>query len=56
MKKIFCFIMLCLWFIGIAGGIGYTVYQGAWLIAIGVAAAGWMSWPRVYGFFKILTE
>ena len=32
--------MMCLYAIGIIGGVGYSLYGGAYLIAVGVAAVG----------------
>lgn len=54
MKKIYYFIMICLWILGVAGGIGYALYCGSWPIAIGIAATGFMAWPMVKMYFTKL--
>jgi uncharacterized membrane protein len=53
MKKIINFILLFLTLIGIIGGIGYSIYNSAWVIAVGIAVAGYMAWPKVK---KVLEE
>jgi len=45
-----------LWAMGIVGGIGYSIYGGAWPIAVGVAVAAWLSWPKVTELFHNLTD
>ena len=55
MEKIGYFIMLCLWVLGVLGGIGWSLYSGGYVIAIGVAATGWMAWPKVQEYFAKLT-
>ena len=47
MKKILYFILLILTVIGIIGGIGYSIYNGAWVIAIGLVVTGYMAYPKV---------
>ena len=37
MKKIISFIMVCLYALGVIGGIGSAIYADAWPCAIGVA-------------------
>ena len=56
MKKILYFALLFLWAMGILGGIGYSIYGGAWPIAVGVAVAAWLSWPKVTELFHNLTD
>ena len=56
MKKGFYFLIICLTALGIIGGIGYTIYQGAYAISVGVAVTGYMAWPQVKDYFKKLTE
>lgn len=48
--------MLCLWVVGTIGGIGYTLYYEAWLIAGGIAALAFMSWSTVRNYYKHLTD
>jgi hypothetical protein len=56
MNKVIIFFLLFLAFIGIAGGIGYTVYDKAYPIAVGIAVAGWMAWPKFKELAKKLME
>ena len=56
MKKILYFVLLFLWAMGILGGIGYAIYGGAWPIAVGVAVAGFFSWPTVKSLYNKLNE
>lgn len=54
MNKILSFFLLVLAFVGVVGGIGYTVYYKAYPIAVGIAATGWMAWPKVKEIFEEL--
>ena len=56
MNKIINFILLFLTLIGIIGGIGYSIYNSAWVIAVGVAVAGYMAWPKVKKVFEELID
>lgn len=56
MKKIISFALICLYALGVIGGIGYTLCCGAYLIALGVAALGWMAWPKVVECWKVLND
>jgi uncharacterized membrane protein len=56
MKKILYFVLLFLWAMGILGGIGYSIYGGAWPIAVGVVVAGVLSWPKVKSLYNKLNE
>ena len=42
MKKIWSFLGLCGWVLGVIGGIGYACYSGAWVIAVAVLVLGVM--------------
>lgn len=55
MKKLFAFIMICLYILGAIGGIGYCCYCGAYVIAVGVAALAFMAWPELKKYFTNLT-
>ena len=52
MKKVYYFLMLCLYVIGCIGGIGYSVFNGAWP----VAALAYMAWQKVVEFHSYLME
>lgn len=54
MKKIINFILIFLTLIGIIGGIGYGIYDGRWVIAAGIAVAGYMAWPKIKNVFEEL--
>ena len=54
MNKVIIFFLLFFAFIGIAGGIGYTIYDKAYPIAAGVAVAGWMAYPKAKELFNKL--
>lgn len=56
MKKILYFLMLCLTIVGIIGGIGYTVYDHAYVVIFGLAVAGYMTWPQVKNYYNKLME
>lgn len=56
LKKVLSFVLLFLWAMGIVGGIGYSIYGGAWPIVVGVAVAAWLSWPKVTELFHNLTD
>lgn len=55
-KKILCFIALFLYLMGSIGGIGYCLYNGAYLIAIAVTMVAVMAVPTVVSFYKFLTD
>ena len=53
-KKIFYFIMLFLYVLGTINGIGYSIYIGEWVTAIGVAVLAFMGWPTVVNYWKFI--
>ena len=53
-KKIFYFIMLFLYVLGTINGIGYSIYIGEWVTAIGVAVLTFMAWPTVVNYWKFI--
>ena len=54
MNKILYFILLFLAIIGFLGGIGYAIYSGAYIVAIGVITLGFMAYPRAKEYFNKL--
>lgn len=56
LKKVLYFLGLCLAVLGIIGGIGWSAYNGAWHIAIGVGFCGYLAWPRIEEMVNKLTE
>ena len=55
MKKLFAFVMICLFGLGAIGGIGYCYHCRAYVIAVGVAALAFMAWPELKKYFTNLT-
>ena len=53
-KKIFYFIMLFLYVLGTVNGIGYSIYIGEWVTAIGVAVLAFMAWPTAVNYWKFI--
>ena len=56
MKKYFSFIMICLYILGVIGGLGWTLYSGGYVIAVGVVAVAYMAWPKLVEYFHDLTD
>ena len=48
MKKYFSFVMICL--------LGWTLYSGGYVIAVGVVAVAYMAWPKLVEYFHNLTD
>ena len=48
--------MLCLYVLGVVGGIGYTIYCGVYPIAVGVAATAFMAFGKAKEYFNYLKE
>ena len=55
-KKFLSFILLALAVLGVLGGIGYTIWCGAYPIAVGIAVTGYLAWSNIVKHFKNLTE
>jgi hypothetical protein len=55
MKKAFYFLMLLLYVLGAINGIGYSIYIGEYVTAIGVTVLAFMAWPTAVNYFKYLT-
>ena len=54
MKKYFSFLMICLYILGVIGGLGWTLYSGGYVIAVGVVAVAYMAWPKLVEYFRDL--
>ncbi len=54
--KVWYFIMVCLYAVGIVGGFGYLVYYGQYVICAGIAGCGYMGWFKAKEYLKNLTE
>lgn len=55
-KKIFYFIMLCLYVMGTINGIGYSCYIGEYMTAIGVTVLAFMAWPTAVNYWKFINK
>lgn len=56
MRKIIYFVLMCLYILGAIGGVGYALYNHAYLIAIGVVVVAAMAFPYIKGVFKKMVE
>lgn len=56
MKKIISFLLVCAYILGVLGALGYTLYSGAFLIAVCVVVVAWMAWPQFVEQFLKLTD
>jgi uncharacterized membrane protein len=56
MKKFAYLIILFAYAMGTIGGIGYSCYAGAWVIAVAVAILGVMAFPTAKESYKKITE
>lgn len=54
MKKAFYMLMLMLYLLGTINGIGYSIYIGEYVTAIGVAVLAFMAWPTAVNYLKYL--
>ena len=56
MNKILAFVLLVAAFVGVVGGIGYTLYYGAWPIAVGIVTTAWMAWYNIKKCWEALNS
>lgn len=56
MKKILYFFVICLYALGFIGGLGWTLYNRAFLIAFGVFTLGVMAFPTLKTLFHKLID
>lgn len=56
MKKFAYLFGLCAYVVGTIGGIGYAIYNKAYLIAICVAVLAWMGFPVAKKWFDSLLD
>jgi hypothetical protein len=54
MKKVFYFVMVCLWALGVIGGLGATIYIKTYVCAVGMLGLSWMAWPKLDEYVKKL--
>lgn len=55
-KGFIYFALICLYILGSIGGIGFSCYNHAYLIAVGVAVVSAMAFPYIKGVFKKMVE
>ena len=56
MNKVVYLLLLFLTVVGILGGIGYTMYNHAYVISVGLIAAVYVIWPGIKDLFKKLSD
>lgn len=56
MKKYLYLVGLFLYAMGVIGGIGYSIYAGAWVIAVAVLVLGVMAFPTAKVFYEELVK
>ena len=56
MKKVGIFFLLCLYVLGVFGGIGYALYEDSYPIALGIAVLAFMALPTAKKWWKILED
>lgn len=56
MKKILYFFLLCLYVLGVFGGIGYALYEDSYPIALGIVVLAFMAFPTAKKWWKILED
>ena len=52
MKKIGYLLLLCLCAMGAIGGVGYSLYCGAYPIAVGVVVLAYSAFPKVKEYYN----
>ena len=53
-KYLFYGLMLFLYLIGTVNGIGYSIYIGEYVTAVGMAVLAFMAWPTAANYWKYL--
>lgn len=56
LQKIAAFAVICLYGLGLFGGLGWTLYNRDFLLAVGVLALGAMAVPTLMKAVNILTD
>lgn len=51
-KGLWVWVIICLWALGLIGGVGYTTWVKAYVIAAGVAANGVLAFFKVRDLYK----
>lgn len=53
-KKFLSLILLALAVLGCIGGLGWSLYNGGYVIAVGVVGLTYLAWPEIVKNFKVL--
>lgn len=53
-KKFLSLILLALAVLGSIGGLGWSLYNGGYVIAVGVVGLTYLAWPEIVKNFKVL--
>jgi len=53
-KKFLSLVMLALAALGSIGGLGWSLYNGGYVIAVGVVGLTYLAWPEIVKHFKVL--
>lgn len=53
-KQFLSLIMLALAVLGSIGGFGWSLYNGSYVIAVGVVGLTYLAWPEIVRHFKVL--
>lgn len=56
MDKVVYLLLLFLTIVGILGGIGYTIYNGAYVISVGLIATGYVAWNGIKDMYEKLSD
>lgn len=56
MKKIFYFLMIILYVVGVIGGFGYTMYGEQYMFSAGIIACAYMGLPKMAEYVKRLMQ
>ena len=56
MKKVGIFFLICLYILGVFGGIGYALYGGSYPIALGIVVLACIGFPTVKKWWKLLED
>lgn len=51
-KKFLSFILLSLAVLGCIGGLGWSLYNGGYVIAVGVVGLTYLAWPEIVRHWK----
>ena len=52
LKGVFAWVIICLWLLGTIGGVGYVIYNQAWVILPGVVVNAVLAFFKVKDIYK----